>query len=414
MKMKNFIAASMAVALIAGCSQDGGQDGGITKKQVGAVTGAIGGAWVGSNVGKGKGNIAAIAAGTLLGAFVGSQIGDTLYTPKKIIITTGATPAIPPIDGITSVPYLTSTTAMELEKRPASLLVIGGGSVGVELGQMFARAGTKVTICCRSRLVPESEPEISAALEGYLQDEGIEICAGIGYQKIEKITSGIHLTHSKDGKTRIIEAEQTLVATGRKPNTANMGLEEVGITLTKNGGMQVDEYMQSTNPDVYAAGDATGADMFVYMAAYGGKLAAHYALGGNKEAYDKSAMPAVVFTDPQVADVGLTEEKAKAKGHTVKTSVLPLKHVARFAAARDTRGLIKLVADKKTDKLLGAHILAPEAGDMIQTVVMALKAGLTTEALANTIFPYLTGVEGLKLAAQTFDKDVSKLSCCAG
>ena len=192
-----------------------------------------------------------------------------------------------------------------------------------------------------------------------------------------------------------------------------MGLEENGIKLIKNGGVQVNEYMQTTREDVYAVGDVTGTDMFVYMAAYGGKLAALNATDSNKNAYDNAAMPSVIFTDPQVAGVGLTEAQAK-KRYSVKISVITLDHVPRFIAARDTRGLIKLVADSKTDKLLGAHILVPEAGDIIQTVVIALKAEMTTEALASTIFPYLTGVEGVKLAAQTFDKDVSKLSCCAG
>ena len=154
--------------------------------------------------------------------------------------------------------------------------------------------------------------------------------------------------------------------------------------------------------------------MFVYMAAYGAKLAALNIISGNKEVYDNTTMPAVIFTDPQVADVGLLESEAKKQGYDVKISVITLNHIPRFIAARDTRGLIKLVADKKTDKLLGAHILAPEAGDLIQTITIALKAQMTTKDLANTIFPYLTGVEGLKLAAQTFNKDVSKLSCCAG
>ena len=172
--------------------------------------------------------------------------------------------------------------------------------------------------------------------------------------------------------------------------------------------------MQTSHPDVYAVGDVTGQDMFVYMAAYGGKLAARNATEGNNRRYDNKAMPSVVFADPQVAMVGLTEAEAKAKGQDVKTSVITLDNVPRHIAARDTRGLIKLVADRKTDKLLGATILAPEAGDSIQTVVMALKAGLTTEELADTIFPYLTAVEGVKLAAQAFNRDVKKLSCCAG
>ena len=172
--------------------------------------------------------------------------------------------------------------------------------------------------------------------------------------------------------------------------------------------------MQTNHPDVYAVGDVTGQDMFVYMAAYGGKLAARNALSENEHAYDNSTMPAVVFTDPQVATVGLTEAEAKAKGIEVKTSVITLDNVPRFIAARETTGLIKLVADAQTDKLIGASVFAPEAGDSIQTVVMALKGGLTTRELGDTIFPYLTAVEGLKLAAQSFDKDVKKLSCCAG
>ncbi|HHY0177224.1 TPA: mercury(II) reductase [Legionella pneumophila] len=344
----------------------------------------------------------------------GVMVGNQLYTPTSVIIATGASASIPPIDGIHQIPYLTSTTALDLHNQPKSLLVIGGGVVGVELGQMFARAGTKVTICCRSRLVPTSEPEISMALTHYLQQEGIDVCQGIGYQKIEEIDGYIRLTHDKDGDTRIIEAEQVLIATGRTPNTSGFGLNESDIILADNGGIRVNQYMQSSRDHIYAVGDVTGVDMFVYMAAYGAKLAALNALEGNQHCYDNSTMPTVIFTDPQVADVGYTEASAKLAGYEVKVSVLGLEHVPRFFVARDTRGLIKLVADKKTDKLLGAHILSPEAGDLIQTIVIALKAQFTIKDLANTLFPYLTGVEGVKLAALSFDKDVNKLSCCAG
>jgi pyruvate/2-oxoglutarate dehydrogenase complex dihydrolipoamide dehydrogenase (E3) component len=154
--------------------------------------------------------------------------------------------------------------------------------------------------------------------------------------------------------------------------------------------------------------------MFVYMAAYGAWLAVTNALSGSLRAYDASAMPAVTFSDPQAASVGLTERQARHQGLKVKTSILPLEYVPRALAARDTRGLIKLVADGGTGKLLGAHILAAEGGDSIQTAALAIKHGMTVGELADTIFPYLTTVEGLKLAALGFDKDVSKLSCCAG
>ena len=344
----------------------------------------------------------------------GVNIGGTNIKAGKTIIATGSHSTVPPIPGIASVEHLDSTQALELDAAPQSLLVIGGGVIGCELGQMFSRLGVKVTICCRSRLLPDMEPEISEALQTALEDEGVTICAGVGYQKIEQAGHHVKLyCENKDGE-HVIEAEKLLVATGRKPNTANLGLEELGVELSRNGGVKVDARMQSTNPNIYAAGDVTGADMFVYMAAYGAKLAAKNALNSNSHSYDNSAMPEVVFTDPQASSVGLTEASARNAGYEVKTSLLGLEHVPRALAARDTRGLIKLVADEASDRLLGAHILAPEGADSVQTAVLAIKFGMTAKALGETIFPYLTTVEGLKLAAQSFGKDVNKLSCCAG
>ena len=204
------------------------------------------------------------------------------------------------------------------------------------------------------------------------------------------------------------------MTTGRRPNTRDLGLDDVGVALAANGAVEVDAHMRTSRPGTYAAGDVTDRDQFVYMAAYGAKIAADNALRGDTRVYDATAMPWVVFTDPQAAGVGLTEADARARGFEVRTSTLDLAHVPRALAARDTRGLIKLVAETGTDRLLGAHVLAPEGGDTIQTAAMAIKGGLSVAALAETIFPYLTTVEGLKLAAQAFDKDVSMLSCCAG
>ena len=172
--------------------------------------------------------------------------------------------------------------------------------------------------------------------------------------------------------------------------------------------------MRTTREGVYAAGDVTGRDMFVYMAAYGAKVAATNAMNGDAMRYDNTAMPWVVFTDPQVAGVGLSEAAAGKLGIEVKTSVLALENVPRALAARDTRGLIKLVADATSNKLIGAQIMAPEGAESIQTAAIAIRCKMTVSELGQTIFPYLTTVEGLKLAALTFDKDVGKLSCCAG
>lgn len=332
----------------------------------------------------------------------------------KVIVATGAQEFVPPIPGIDDVAYLTSTSALDLETLPESLIVIGGGSVGSELAQMFARAGVEVTITFRSRLLPKAEPEISTALASCFEDEDITPRHVDAYESIQARHDGIALAVRVDGSVETLEARHVLVSAGREANTAGLGLEESGVALTANGGIEVDAQMRTSKAGIYAAGDVTGRDQYVYMAAHGAKIAAANAIAGDTRGYDRQAMPVVVFTDPQVASVGLTEADATARGLGVKSSVLSLDNLPRALTARDTRGLIKLVAESATGKLLGAHILAPEGGDSIQTAALAIKQGMTYAELGEMIFPYLTTVEGLKLAAQTFDRDVSKLSCCAG
>ncbi len=344
----------------------------------------------------------------------GVRVNDRIVHVDKIILATGTRPAAPDIKGFESVPFLTSTSALELQELPTSLLVIGGGYIGCELAQMFARAGVNVTMTTRSHLLSGGEPEISAALTQFLRDEGITILDDLTYDHIEQTQTGVALSIQKDSRPQLIEEEQVLAASGRIPNIEGLGLEEAGITLNEHGGIKIDDRMRTSIPGVYATGDVTAQDQFVYMAAYGAKIASQNALNGDSLKYDNTAMPAVVFTDPQVATVGLTEAQAEALGYDVKTSVLDLKHVPRALAARDTRGLIKLVADAETKRLLGAHLIAPEGADSIQTAALAIAQHLTIDDLAQMIFPYLTTVEGLKLAAQAFDKDVAKLSCCAG
>ncbi|MDE2583721.1 MAG: mercury(II) reductase [Rhodospirillales bacterium] len=344
----------------------------------------------------------------------GLVAGDEHFPAGRVVIATGASPALPPIPGIGDVAYLTSTTALALDRLPRSLLVIGGGVIGCELGQMFARFGVAVTLVCRSHLLPGFEPEVVAALTGYLHDEGIAVRCGLAYQRIRRDEAGIALDVTVDGRPETIRAEQVLVATGRAANTEGLDLAAAGIATDARGAIAVDEFLATSRPGVYAAGDVTGRDQFVYMAAYGAKRAAENALNGNARRYDARAMPEVVFTDPQAARVGLTEAEARAQGMAVRTVTLALDQVPRALAARDTRGLIKLVAEEGSLRLLGAQILAPEGADSIQTAVLAIKHRLTVTDLAETLFPYLTTVEGLKLAALGFEKDVAKLSCCAG
>ncbi|MFQ5677041.1 MAG: dihydrolipoyl dehydrogenase family protein, partial [bacterium] len=346
-------------------------------------------------------------------------VGDRVLKAGRVVVATGARPKILPIEGIDKVEVLDSTTAMELPKQPASLIVLGGRAIALELGQAFARLGTKVTILQRSpRLVPEHEPEIGEALADTFRAEGIEVATGVATEKIREENGKKIITATVRGETREFRAEQVLMALGRTPNTNEIGLAAAGVELDKNGFIVVDEHLQTSNPKIYAVGDVTTLPKFVYVAAAAGGIAADNALNGNSKKLDLAVLPDVIFTNPQIATVGLTEAQAKAEGYDVKTSVLPLEYVPRALAARDTRGFIKLVADRQSDRLLGAHILAAEAGEVIQTAAMAVKMGqehgFTVQDLREMLFPYLTQVEGIKLAAQTFEKDVAQLSCCAG
>jgi len=344
----------------------------------------------------------------------GVDVGGRRITVPKVIIATGGRPAVPDIPGIPDVPTLDSTSLLELDQLPESLIFLGGGYIGVELAQMMARMGARVTIVCRSRLLPRTEPEVSEALTATLRAEGVHVLDGATYHAARRDGDRSVLTVTVDGAERDLTTDRVVLTTGRAPNTEGLGLAEMCVEIDARGAIRVGDDMQTTKPGIFAAGDVTDRDQFVYMAAYGAKLASRNAVLGGAERYDNASMPWVVFTDPQVAGVGLTEAQARAAGHDVKTSVLTLDNVPRALAARDTRGLIKLVADAQTDRLLGGVIMAPEGADSVQTLVMALKVGMTTKALGETIFPYLTTVEGLKLAAQTFDMDVAKLSCCAG
>lgn len=333
---------------------------------------------------------------------------------KNVLLATGSRPVMPNIPGLSEAGYLTSTSAMELEELPKRLVVLGAGYVGLELGQTFARFGSEVTVIARSRLLSREEPSISEALAGYLRDEGVNVLTGAEVTEVAKVGDELRITVvGADGRTTVL-ADEILVATGRTANTEELGLEDAGIETRPDGTIVVDPTLQTSRAGFFAAGDVVGEPAFVYVAAYAGRLAASHALSpGYAPEYDTSVVPAVTFTDPQVASVGLTEAQALANGMDVIATTLAMTHVPRAIAARDTRGHIKLVADQKTRKLVGAHILAPEAGDLIEQAVMAMRFGIDIDQLASLMQPYLTNSEAIKLACQTFDKDVAKLSCCA-
>ncbi len=335
-------------------------------------------------------------------------------TAGKIVVTTGASPWAPPIPGLAAAGYLDNASAMALERLPESLIVIGGSAVGLELAQMFARLGVRVTVLeALPRVVAAEDADIGNALADYVRSEGLDVHTNVSVDRVSRGSKVYEVQYHAGAAERTARADQLLVATGRRANTAGFGLDTIGVALAPKREIVVDEFLRTTNPNVYAAGDVIGDPMFVYVAAYGGALAAENALTGNARRYDLSALPKVTFTDPAVASVGLTEDRARAQGIEPLASKLPLEYVPRALAARDSRGFIKLVADADTKKIIGAHILAAEAGEMITEPALAIKFGLTIEDLTTTFHPYLTLSEGVKLAAQTFTKDVAKLSCCA-
>ncbi|MEX0706736.1 MAG: mercury(II) reductase [Woeseia sp.] len=327
----------------------------------------------------------------------------------RCLIATGAHPAVPPIPGLADTPYWTSTEALESETIPERLAVIGSSVVAVELAQAFARLGSRVTILARSTLFFREDPAIGAAVADVFRDEGIEVLEYTEASRVDYADKVFRLA-TQHGELR---ADGLLVATGRAPNTRALNLETVGVETEKNGAVVVDDHMRTSVADIYAAGDCSNQPQFVYVAAAAGTRAAVNMTGG-EAALDLRAMPAVVFTDPQVATVGLSEAAAKLAGIEVESRLLTLDNVPRALANFETRGFIKLVAEVGSNRLIGVQAVAANAGELIQTAALAVHHRMTVDELADRLFPYLTMVEGLKLAAQTFTKDVKQLSCCAG
>ncbi|MDP4013909.1 MAG: mercury(II) reductase [Candidatus Nanopelagicales bacterium] len=332
---------------------------------------------------------------------------------RAYLIATGASSWIPPIRGLDETGFLTSTTAMDLEELPDSLLVIGGNAVGLEQAQLFARLGSKVTVVeARDRLAPFAEPEVSEAIGQALTDEGIAISTATTVRRAQNDDGLIGATLSGECTDRLA-VRQILVATGRLPNTSLLNLDSVGVDVGARGGVVVDECLRTTNPVIWAAGDVTGGAQFVYVAAAQGELAAGNAFGESADRIDYRYLPQVMFTSPAVASVGLTEAQARQEGLEVDVRLLPMSLVPRAIVNRDSRGVLKMVAEAATGRLLGVHMVSDSAGDVIAAATLALRARMSVSELAGTWSPYLTTAEALKLAAQAFTGDVTKLSCCA-
>jgi mercuric reductase len=340
--------------------------------------------------------------------------GETIRA-RKVVVATGSSPWAPPIPGLAESGFLDNASLMAIDRLPESLVVLGASAVGLELGQAFARLGVRVTVLeALGRVVPAEDPAVGAQLQTFFEDEGISIRTGVAIERVSRDSDGYTVSFRGSGKLEDVRAAQLLVATGRRANTTGFGLREAGVKFGRKGEIETNEFLQTANPNIFAAGDVVGDPMFVYVAAHGGTVAAGNALGDERHRYDISVVPRVTFTDPAVASVGITEDQAAQRGLRVTVAPLGMDFVPRALAARDTRGFIKLIAEKDSRKLVGAHIIASEAGDMITEPALAIKHGLTIDDLTATLHPYLTLSEGIKLAAQSFDKDAAQLSCCAG
>ncbi|MGC8460602.1 MAG: mercury(II) reductase [Candidatus Dormibacteria bacterium] len=342
------------------------------------------------------------------------EVNGTHIESDYFVIATGASPWVPPIPGLEGVGYLTSTTAMELDHLPGSLIVIGGNAVGLEQGQLFARLGSGVTIVeALPRIAPFEEPEISEALTDILSSEGITVRAGATVGKVARENGDIVVTVKTSSGQEEFRGEVILVATGRRPNTSDLGLDTVGVEVGLRGEVVVTDELRTTNPRIYAAGDVTGHPQFVYVAGKHGSIVADNAIAGAHRHIDYRTLPRVTFTSPAVASVGMTDEEANHAGLVCECRVLPLAQVPRAIVNRDTRGVAKIVAERESGRVLGVHLLADGAGDAILAAIYALECGMTVEQLATTWTPYLTMAEAIKLTAQSFTRDVAALSCCA-
>jgi pyruvate/2-oxoglutarate dehydrogenase complex dihydrolipoamide dehydrogenase (E3) component len=324
--------------------------------------------------------------------FVGSHevaVDGRRVTAERIILATGSAPTRPPIEGIER--GLTSDELLERTTLPGRLVVIGGGAIGMELGFAFGRAGSRVTVLqAGDHVLPAADGEVRDALLALAPGAGLEIRTRV---RVLRITPDLTVEAEVGGRPERFPGDVVLVATGRSPNTGDLGLDAAGVTLER-GGVRVNEFRQSTSaPHVYAAGDVTGSHQHTPAAWYEGQLAAENALRGNRRAADFTVFPTAMFTIPALAQVGLTEQAARQRGGRVAVGRVPFTDSTAAGVRDETEGLVKAVFDESTGRLLGAHVLGPGAEDLIHIAAVALRAGLTREDLAGMhyVFPTLAG-----------------------
>ena len=333
---------------------------------------------------------------------------------RRILIATGARAKIPEISGIEKVKYLTNEEALSMKRLPKSIIIIGGRALGLEFAEMFAHFNVKVTLLQRSeRILPNWEPEVSYYLEQYLKEEGVNIITNAKIDKVSKSEKAVKVHFSVKGKEQDVNAEEILLATGRTPNIEKLNLNNVGIKLNEFGFIKTDKYMETSIKGIYAAGDVTGEPMLEALAAAEGNKATVNAFSDKKLAIELNSVPSAVFTFPEAARVGLTDEEANRKGIKCACRPVMFKDLAKAGIIKDTRGLIKMVIDSKTKRILGVEIVGENAADLIHEAVLAVKFKLTIDDIIDTVHMFPTLSEIMKLGALSFYHNVEDLSCCS-
>lgn len=335
------------------------------------------------------------------------------YEADKIIIAVGASTKSLPVPGLDAVRWLNNITAMQLQSLPSSMVVIGGGPLGLEFAQMFAHFGTKVTVLeAMAQILPRYEPQIAAELQCCLEGEDISIHVAVRVEKVAERNGKKVIFFQEGSSTQEVESDEILLATGIKPNTTDLGLEKAGVKVDNNGFIQVNQFYQTDNPNIFAAGDCVGKMPLETVAAREGALAAENALTVPVRTLNYDQVPSAVFTNPQVASVGLTEQEEMRRFNSCLCRTIYMDVVPRALAVNETRGAFKMAIHPHNYKVLGVHIVAPGAADLIHEATLAVKLGLTIDDIIDTVHVFPTFSEGIKRVAQAFTRDVSKMSCC--
>jgi pyruvate/2-oxoglutarate dehydrogenase complex dihydrolipoamide dehydrogenase (E3) component len=323
------------------------------------------------------------------------KIGEELLESEKIFIDVGGRPSIPPIPGLNDVSYLTNSSLMQLTAVPEHLLILGGGYIGLEFGQMFRRFGSRVTIIHNGpQLVPREDQEISAELQKALEAEGIQFLLNAKTTRIENKNSVLELSLETSSGASKTSGSHLLVATGRRPNTADLGLEKAGIATDKDGFIKVNAHLETSVPGVLALGDCKGGPAFTHISYNDFQIVFANLVEGKNLSIENRYVPYCVFTDPQLGGVGLTEKEARAKGYKLKIGKIPMTYVARALERGETAGMMKIVVNAENDRILGASILSSEGGEIVQILGALMLANQPYTVLKGAVYIHPTLAEG--------------------